>query len=488
LTRFQRIKEELSTRQLSFLYLVVVSFLIYILFDDWGYDDPFITYRYAKNIAAGVGFTYNIGEKVLSTSSPLFTLLLTLLKPIGIATEQMSVIVGSLSLTLGGLSIRKLGVLWGKPGIEWAGILIYPFFPLLMQTLGSETPLFLLLCIAAFYFYFREQLPIAFALAAFAFLTRPEGALVIAILIATEFLSHRRIPAFPIMLTVLIITPWLLFATSYFGSPVPATLAAKQHQGSLSISAKFLPRMVTILNWGYIQRWNYWIGLLLAMIGLLSLRRRDLSIISFLLWPASHLISLSLLGVSGYFWYYAPLILGFLLMAGNGFDYLFKRLRNRLADNQSGLRLAVVVVALSIFAPMIFHVAKINQNPDERLKIYEAIGQWINRNTDQDVSIGALEVGIIGYYGNRRMIDFSGVIQPAVATQLTPSSSYLDSAKWSINEFLPDYLVLSRAWASRLMNDHVIFACQEVQEFEGDDFGFGTNLSVYKCNWPTSPA
>ena len=39
-------------------------------------DDTYIKYRYAANIATGHGFVYNIGERVLGTTLPLFTLLL----------------------------------------------------------------------------------------------------------------------------------------------------------------------------------------------------------------------------------------------------------------------------------------------------------------------------------------------------------------------------------------------------------------------------
>ena len=39
------------------------------------FDDAFITYRYARNISNGLGFVYNYGEKVLGTTTPLFTLL-----------------------------------------------------------------------------------------------------------------------------------------------------------------------------------------------------------------------------------------------------------------------------------------------------------------------------------------------------------------------------------------------------------------------------
>ena len=39
-------------------------------------DDAYITYRYARNILAGLGFGYNPGEQVLGTTTPLYTLLL----------------------------------------------------------------------------------------------------------------------------------------------------------------------------------------------------------------------------------------------------------------------------------------------------------------------------------------------------------------------------------------------------------------------------
>lgn len=52
------------------------------------YDDAFITYRYAKNIAAGHGFVYNIGEKVLGTTTPLWTILLATGAVIGAKPEM----------------------------------------------------------------------------------------------------------------------------------------------------------------------------------------------------------------------------------------------------------------------------------------------------------------------------------------------------------------------------------------------------------------
>src|SRR4051812_45287840 len=43
-------------------------------------DDQFILYRYIDNIAGGKGFVYNVGEHVLGATTPLFTLVASLVK------------------------------------------------------------------------------------------------------------------------------------------------------------------------------------------------------------------------------------------------------------------------------------------------------------------------------------------------------------------------------------------------------------------------
>src|ERR1700675_5151721 len=58
--------------------LVAVPFL-WPLVSRWAYDDPFITFRYAENLRAGLGFVYNPGEHVLSTTTPLYTVILAVL-------------------------------------------------------------------------------------------------------------------------------------------------------------------------------------------------------------------------------------------------------------------------------------------------------------------------------------------------------------------------------------------------------------------------
>src|SRR5205085_9404022 len=39
-------------------------------------DDAFITFRYARNLVSGSGFVFNTGQRVLGTTTPLYTILL----------------------------------------------------------------------------------------------------------------------------------------------------------------------------------------------------------------------------------------------------------------------------------------------------------------------------------------------------------------------------------------------------------------------------
>ena len=58
--------------------LLLPSLLLTALLHTLAVDDAFITYRYAANLAAGLGFVYNPGQSALSTTAPLYGLLLSL--------------------------------------------------------------------------------------------------------------------------------------------------------------------------------------------------------------------------------------------------------------------------------------------------------------------------------------------------------------------------------------------------------------------------
>ncbi len=471
-----------------FLYLLSVTVLIYYLFSNWAYDDPFITYRYARNIANGLGFVYNPNEFVQSTTTPLFSLLLAVLYPIWADLPRLAILIGSFSLALGAVFLWVLAQSWQSPLVGWISLLLYPSFPLLLSTLGSETPTYLAFCLGGFAFYSRRNYNLSAIFAALAVLTRPDGALIPIILAADYLIRIRRpIPWKPILIFFILTLPWFIFAWGYFGSPIPVTMAAKQHQGSMTISQGFAPGLLTTAK-PYFTHWFYWLEAALAIMGFVYMVLRARRWLLFLAWVAFYFLAFSLLGVSRYFWYYAPLIPGFIILVGLGITAIafwgdlllhhFNMKRDRIQQFPSHLATVIILLlAVSIGVS----TKQLLARTDSRRLVYRAIGEWIHSNTPEGASIATLEVGIIGYYAQRPIIGFAGLIQPEVGDQLNLESTYEDAALWAVEEYRPDYLVLQTGHFPRLVEGYVSHYCTTVQHFPGESYRYGGNLSIYSC-------
>jgi len=144
---------------LAILYSLGVFLSIFALFSHWTYDDPFITYRYAEKLAQGLGFVYNPGERVLSTTTPLFTLLLATLHGLWPDLHPVANLIGAFGLALGALCLWDLARIWQAPWVGYTFLLLYPTFGLLLATLGSETSLYIAFCYRAAGEWLRANTP-----------------------------------------------------------------------------------------------------------------------------------------------------------------------------------------------------------------------------------------------------------------------------------------------------------------------------------------
>jgi hypothetical protein len=485
---------------LKALYVILTTAALFLLLYRRAYDDPFITYRYADNLRSGVGFVYNPGEQVQSTTTPLFTLLLAGLSFVWGDLPHLANLIGALSLAAGGLLLWELAVIWQAPWAGWAGLLLYPLFPLAITPLGSETPLYIAFCLGAFVAYYRRQYNITAVCAALAVLTRPDGLLVSVILVA-DFIYQwavkddftRHIPWKAIILFFVISLPWFLFAWIYFGSPLPVTLAVKQQQGAMAVSQRFARGFLSTL--AYYKSWRYVLEAVIALAGLMYVIRQARHWLRFLAWPVLYFVAFSVLGVSRYFWYYTPLVPGFLLLAGLGLQTLAgmpiripeygKRLVSIFKDLPEKYHIQTaqvlsILILISLFFTQVRGMLRL-RNPDTRFAIYRTAGKWLAANTAADATVGALEVGILGYYAHRPMVDFAGLIRPKVAAQLASGSTYEHAALWTIEYYHPRYLVLFPADFLQLQQDYVALYCRQVKKFAGNQYGYGRNLLVYDC-------
>jgi hypothetical protein len=460
------------------IYLAGITLGTYFFFSHWAYDDPFITYRYAANLQHGLGFVYNPGERVLSTTTPLFTLLLALLGNLWPDLPHLANLLGAFSLALGGLFLWDLSHTWQAPLVGWSGLLLYPTFPLLVSTLGSETLLYLAFCLGAFAFYARQRYVLTAVCVGMAILTRPDGILVAFILVVHYlFWIRRPIPWLALGLFLGLTIPWFAFAWAYFGSPLPATLAVKQHQGAMAISQRFAPGLLTMLR-PYIK-WSYLLEAGLMVAGMLFMFRRAHQWALFFAWTMLYFLAYSFLGVSSYFWYYAPLVPGFIVLLGLGISSISKISSSSRINPLYNI--ISVALLLCLFPAQTYDLGKMRQHPDNRLGIYPVVGEWLRNHTPPDASVGSLEIGIIGFYAQRRMIDFAGLIQPQVSDQLTTHATYEDAAIWAVEHYHPDYLVIHENSFPRLEQVYVVEHCKTIQYFPGKVYGYSTDLNVYAC-------
>ena len=123
----------------------------------------------------------------------------------------------------------------------------------------------------------------------------------------------------------------------------------------------------------------------------------------------------------------------------------------------------------------------IAQQRDSRYAIYRAVGEWLNHNTPDDATVGVIEVGIIGYYAERKMIDFAGLLQSETSQLLAGFASYEEVAGWAIERYRPDYVALSTAFPLVQTGSFFTQSCKPVERFPGSSYGHDETLVIYGC-------
>jgi hypothetical protein len=481
------------------VYLVLVSGGLLFFFRSWTYDDPFITYRYAANLAEGRGFVYNPGVRVLSTTSPLLAVALAGLNLLGADIPAAAVFLGAVSLAAGGVLLWDIARRLGLPAAGWVCAALYPTSPLLVSTLGSETPVYLAFCLGAVSAYLSRRYSLSAVLLGLAVLARAD-AVVIGGLLAADWLARtwsesrslratlQAVPLRAVLAGAAIVLPWAVFGWAYFGSPLPATLAAKQAQGLLNPADRFLPGL-----WLLVERLavypHYWLLFILVPAGLLISFRYHARWLLLLLWPVLFVAGYTLLGVTRYPWYYASLVPGAIAAAGLALGNALETPKRSIqtwepaaAPGRRWVRVAGLAVLVLLVAGQLGDLHRLQSSFDTRYPIYREIGLWLAENTPPNATVATLEVGIIGYYARPRpMIDFTGLIQPEIAARFAPGTSFPEAAVWAAERYHPEVFVLSSGRFIALQAGYLRENCEAAVEFRGVDFGYDQDMLVYLC-------
>jgi hypothetical protein len=378
-------------------------------------------------------------------------------------------------------------------------ILLNPYFT---DIWGGEALPQLALILAAFFFYFRGHEVVPALLLALAFLTRGEGVLPAFVIYAHYIIVKRKLPWRAAIAFGAILVPWLVYAMLTFGSPLPSTLYAKIAQME---SGYFAPFLITSLEWlaayviptphfAHSPNYSYLVAVVLAAIGGLSLLiRPQFRWWAIFIWLGLYVIGYSLLGIPFYHWYAAPLMLGSMILVGLGTQFVYDLLNQKMKTVGKGYRRVVLIaLALTICFPLITTLDFIRAYAIEPVSpaqsLYTKTGRWLKENTPETATVGYFEIGFMGYYADRPMIDPVGLVNPGVSKQVAKGD-----VKWAYLHYKPDYLLINAVrWYDRLGNiqDESWFneAYQQVATIEETGY-FDSPITIYqKVNGAAIPS
>ncbi|MBK7141898.1 MAG: hypothetical protein IPH75_07445 [bacterium] len=400
-------------------------------------DDAFITFRYAEQIALGNGFVYNIGERVLGTTTPLFTLLLAITTLL-----RIPVIWGALAISLVASGLTAVVLYKFARALRFTHLAILPAalyigFPrsIPAEISGMETAFFTLLVISAFYFQHRKLGIYALGMATLASVTRPEGIGLLGLLLAYNLWQDRSSWLRMLFTPVMILGPWLLFSWQYFGSIIPHSVTAK-----LALYSQFgtMPPTEALVYLLYLSSPFGWITLVLLLIGAWELNRSQNAGQLELTWLVGIFLFFSLSRTHLFHWYITPIYPVFLIFVAAGINYLYGRIRiapSRSAELGDWIGVAAMVGLMALAFTQVSYYREMQQTTE---RVHREIGTYLFAQAPPDAIVAAEDIGYIGYYSKRNILDRDGLVSP-IAVEYNRTGRYFDL----VNDTRPQYLVAS---------------------------------------------
>lgn len=478
-------------------------------------DDAYITFRYARNIVNGLGFAYNPGQQVLGTTTPLYTLLLAGFSLLFGTNHlpQISVVLNALADGLTCALLVPLGAaLGGRKRIGLAAGILYAVAPYSVTFAigGMETSVFVLLLVSTALLYLRNHEGWAVT-AALALLTRPDALIFIGP-IALDFSmrwlrsvrvalkTNSRMPwsqvARPLGLALVILLPWLLFATFYFGSPIPHSIAAKvaaYHlrpiEGFISLIQHYTTPFFeqNLFSDGRVLLLFLVVYIVLMIAGGLAAFQHNTRSLAIAVYPVTYLIVFSVANPLIFRWYITPPLPFYILLILTSLAHIADSLASRPP-------LAARVAPLVFILPCLFFLGLSlrawdlvpdhgPQQPAPDMawfkleELYTQVGTQLKAELKPGQVIAAGDIGALGYFSNAKILDTLGLVSPLSSTYYPlPADqlviNYAIPAKL-ITDQKPDYVVFLEVYGRRtlLVDPEFLKTYRLQQKIETDIYG-----------------
>ncbi len=411
----------------------------------WGFvvDDVYIPLRYAQNLLAGHGLVFNVGERVEGFTNLTWTLLGAGILRVGLEPIITLKIVGLICALLTTWVCLLILEYYEpeRPGLAWLVSFLIAGAPCIVvwAVSGMETILFALLLAGTFYVYLVGKSwrgwPLWPIVAAVATMTRPEGLLIVPILLGHGWLvgsaDQRRQTQRALLTIVVILGAFVLWRFSYYGDVVPNTYYAKAAGGGWRAGlggARYL------LEFARSYCGPVAIGLLGAA---LVLTDRGKSAALLVVTVAAYFLTPLKLGSDWMpqFRYLAPYWPLAAVLVVIGTARLGDLIATQTTGHQHRTQLAVSSFVLCAFVLMYGYQVVLAYNPGGKhyghygisvdyhsnaVKKYAGAGKRLAQIAQPGDTLAAFAVGAIGYYCDIYIIDVCGLVSKTTARQSWP--------------------------------------------------------------------
>jgi len=467
------------------------------------FDDSYITLKFASNVFKYGGITYDGTSFLTGATSPLHIISVALLG-LFFRMETASLAVGIIFFTFSSLLVYAWALhMYGEKKIALlAGVMMSTSGWLVFDSLnGLETTTFTFFSLLTFYLFYRYEQRVFYVIPLFcSILTRPEGWFIASALWIWQVIKYsmwhdeRTLRSLFISLAafVLLCTPYFLLYLYYTDSLLPNTAFAK----SIFFADVHLPlSRIWLLKRGIKFFYKELLYPLPLIILPLILFARKVVLLPYLLFyfMIFHLFYfLFSPGAAIHYWcryqhIFIPLII--IAISAGTFELL------TMCKKKVFLILVLVLIVSSIIYNQ--SVSLINVMKTYSLQISCSkntlieLALWLKHNTPENSVIALHDIGVVGYFSDRRILDLVGLINPEVSKYYWDKSSkklfHFDERRVIdyLKEKKPDYLVIRMPDWEMYFN---LFQSTNKEHFRHvytSDFIFPTNAryKVFKCNW-----
>jgi hypothetical protein len=441
-------------------------------------DDFLIAYRYSVNLATHHGLVYVPGARVQGFTSPLGVLIPAAIVWLLGSTSVENVlaylrVINGLFLSGAAVCLLQIGRthLRSRGAVALLIGLFVTETTVLDYSINGMESAYVVFFTALTAYALAAHRPRSASLlgAAWAGLlwSRPDGVIVILALtlaFAAIMARERRqilVQALAAsIVTACLYTPWLLWTWWYYGSPIPHSVIAKasswgQVWRTLGFQPLgFVPDRPTLqslltppysVSYGWpvlFDIYGYALGLL-AVSWWLSRGRRAPG----RAWSLATLFACIYLNVVPSFpWYYCSAAVLAMLALAHATDELLEMGRTVRALVRPIL--AAVLVAQTLLLVLTgIHLRIVQSHLEDRHR--KVIGTWLAEHGSPGDSVFTESLGYFGYYSGMRVLDYPGIVSPAVVAARREGDSFAHV----IAATRPDWLVIRPGEAARIQSE-----------------------------------